>query len=112
MQEAVFDHLFQLAKINNMSYEEQLAYRDSQKRLWDNYAIAETQRNKHAAELAKAKEEAITEGMAKGEAKGAEQQKRITILNGLENGFEVAVIALLAGCSEEEVLAVKKEQGL
>lgn len=80
-----------------MDNKEQIAYRESQKRLWDNYAIAETQK---------------TIGREQGREEGREEEKTETIKAALLQGLSASVVAAIARCEEAEVLRVKEEQNL
>lgn len=91
LQEAVFKRFFEQAEILKFTVAEQREYRDSQKVIWDWYAVTSTAERKGLEKgMAKGLEKGLEEGMAKGLEKGLEEG----MAKGLEEGREEKALSI------------------
>ena len=115
LQEAVFKRFFEAAEIANFTKNEIRDYRESQKEMWDMYAITSTAEAKGLAKgmeqgLAKGIEQGLAKGMEQGLAKGMEQGLAKGLEQGLAKGMEQGMVEgarqmIAAGFSADQVLA-------
>ncbi len=100
LQEAVFKRFFEAAEIANFTPNEMRDYRESQKEMWDMYAITTT------AE-AKGERRGLEKGLAQGRAEG-ERSKAFAIAKSLlELGLPIEQIKLATGLEDEELMSLK-----
>ena len=88
LQEAVFEHFFRAAEIANFTPTEQRDYRESQKEMWDLFAITTTAEEK---------------GLIKGIAKGREEEKYAIAQRMKDDQMPIDVISKYSGLTKEEI---------
>lgn len=88
LQEAVFEHFFRAAEIANFTPAEQRDYRESQKEMWDLFAITTTAEEK---------------GLIKGIAKGRAEEKYAMASNLKKLGVPYETISEASGLTIDEI---------
>lgn len=98
LRKPIFEKLFKVAAISNLSKEEFMQYSKSQKAKWDEYATRQT-----------AIDEGLERGLEKGREEGREQGKAEIVKSFLlKSKLTLSELAELSGVSEAFVIQVKK----
>ncbi len=107
-QELVFDHLFKIAEVSQLTPEEMTKYELELKIMRDNYAARKFELKKRRIALEEAKSKAKATGWAKGMREGKQEGKKVGREEGIKEGIkestsQIALKMLHGGISIHEI---------
>ncbi|XOF32330.1 MAG: Rpn family recombination-promoting nuclease/putative transposase [Candidatus Electrothrix sp. YB6] len=107
LREQVFEQLFDTAEIARFTPDQVRSYEKSLKYYRDMKNSLDTAFDEGRVE---GKEEGRVEGKEEGRVEGKNERDREIVLNGLQQGFDIKMIAQLTGLSEEEIKEIGQER--
>ncbi|WLE95745.1 MAG: Rpn family recombination-promoting nuclease/putative transposase [Candidatus Electrothrix communis] len=102
LREQVFEQLFDTAEIARFTPDQVRSYEKSLKYYRD-------MKNSLDTAFDEGKEEGITEGRTEGKKEGRTEEKRQVVINGLQKGLDIKIIADLTGLSVEAIEKIAQE---
>ncbi|MCC5931300.1 MAG: Rpn family recombination-promoting nuclease/putative transposase [Cyclobacteriaceae bacterium] len=103
----IFEKVFHIAEVSNLSKEEMRAYSKSQKTIWDNYAVMESARLEG---MERGMEKGIEKGIEKGRQVGREEGREEGIVIGMNRaGVSIEKISEATGISIDEINKILAE---
>jgi len=102
LREQVFEQLFDTAEIARFTPDQVRSYEKSLKYYRD-------MKNSLDTAFDEGKEEGITEGRTEGKKEGRTEEKRQVVINGLQKGLDIKIIADLTGLSVQAIEKIAQE---